>query len=398
MKWVRKLAWAVVAAAIVAAILWGFREQPLLVDVATAERGPMRITVDEEGKTRVIDRYVVSAPIAGYSRRIQMDVGDSVTKGKVLLRLDPLRSRVLDPRSRAEAKARVSGARASLSAARENTTAAEADASYWTGQLARARELRVAATIAEQDFQQTESRWRRAEATLRSAKFSVEVARYEVEAARTALRHSAAQGTGQPAETVAIRAPVSGRILKIIHKSEGVVQPGEALLEIGDPRGLEVEVEALSADAVKIVPGVKTLLERWGGDEPLEARVRSVEPVGFTKISALGVEEQRVLVIASIVSPPEKWQRLGDGYRVEARFVLWEEDDILRIPASSLFRYGSGWAAFVVEDGIARRREVQLGRRNGLAAQVLAGIEEGEIVVTHPDDAIDDGVKVRPLD
>lgn len=396
MQWGGRLGLFGVAAAIVGAIVWGFMPRPVLVDTAQAWRGPMQVSVEEEGKTRVIDGFVISAPVAGFARRIRMDVGDSVAKGKLLLYLDPLRSQVLDPRSRAEASARVSAAQARVSAAKEKVTAAAADARYWEAQLARLRELHAAGTISDDEFQEGEAQAKRMAANLRSAEFSVETAKHELEAARTALRYSAAQPQGRPSEAVAIHSPVAGSVLKVIHESEGVVRAGEALLEIGDPRALEVEVEVLSADAVKLGPGTRTLLERWGGDNPLEARVRRVEPVGFTKISALGVEEQRVLVIVDIVSAPEVWEKLGDGYRVEARFVLWEADDILQIPGNALFRYDGGWAVFVVEDGVARRRPIELGRTNGLVAQILSGIEAGETVVTHPDDAIDDGVEAQP--
>ena len=398
MRWGRKIGLAVFALVIVFLIVQGFQPQPVVVNVAQAERGPMRVTVEEEGKTRVIDRFVVSAPIAGFARRVEMDVGDLVKRGTVLVRLDPLRARVLNPRSRAEATARVAAAEASLSAAKQDVEAAATDASFRESELKRTRELFEFSTIPKQNLDQAETDSRRAQATLRSSQFSVEVARHQLEVARTALRYSAAQQAGRPSETVAIQSPVSGRVLKLIHESEGVVQAGQALVEIGDPRGLEVEVEVLSADAVKLTPGTRTLLERWGGEWPLEAEVRTVEPVGFTKISALGVEEQRVLVIADIVSPPEEWQRLGDGYRVEAQFVLWEEAEVLQIPGNTLFRRSDGWAVFVIEAGVARRREVTLGRRNGLAAQVLSGVHQGETLIAHPDEAIDEGVEVAPLD
>ena len=398
MRWGRKTGLVVFALAIVFAIVRGFQPQPVVVNVAYAERGPMRVTVEEEGKTRVIDRFIVSAPIAGFARRVEIDVGDPVKRGAVLVRLDPLRARVLDPRSRAEAKARVAAAQASLSAAQENVEVAATDERFRESELKRTRELFESGTIPKQNLDQAETDFRRAQATLRSAQFSVEVAGHELEVARTALRYSAAQQAGRPIETVAIHSPVSGRVLKLIHESEGVVQAGQALVEIGDPRGLEIEVEVLSADAVKIGPGTRTLLERWGGEKPLEAEVRTVEPVGFTKISALGVEEQRVLVIADIVSPPEEWERLGDGYRVEAQFVLWEEDEVLQIPGNTLFRRDEGWAVFVVEAGLAKRREVTLGRRNGLSAQVLSGIEQDEVLIAHPDKAIEEGVEVTPVD
>ena len=396
MKWRRRLGLLVFAAAVIAALVWGFMPKPVLVETQPAVRAPLQVTVEEEGKTRVVDRFVVSAPTAGFARRAKLDVGDVVRRGQVLLTLDPLRSTVLDPRARAEAQARVAAAEAALKAAKENVDAAAADASYWETQLARSQELHESGTISDEALSQAEADSRRTRANLRSAEFSVDVARHDLQAAQTALRHSAAQQSGKPAETVAVHAPVGGSVLKVLHESEGVVAAGEALLEIGNSRHLEVVVELLSADAVRTGPGTRVLLERWGGERPLEGRVRLVEPFGFTKISALGVEEQRVLVISDIVSPPEEWERLGDGYRVESKFVLWEEDNVLQVPSSSLFRRGEEWAVFVVNSAHVQLRTVELGRRSGLTAQVLTGIEEGDLVITHPDDEIEDGLEVQP--
>lgn len=196
-------------------------------------------------------------------------------------------------------------------------------------------------------------------------------------------------------ENVTVRTPVGGRILKLHHESEGVVNAGEPIVDIGDPSQLEVETEVLSADAVNIGPGTTVLFERWGGDAPLEGKVKTVEPAAFTKISSLGVEEQRVLVIADITSLPESWQRLGDRYRVEAGFIIWEGKNVLQIPASALFRKGEGWAAFVMKNGKAHLREVKVGHRNGLAAEIISGISEGETVIIHPDDSIRDGSRVK---
>ena len=393
-KWRRRLGLLGFCALVVLAIVWGFMPQPAPVETAAVVRGPLQVTVEEEGRTRVVDHFVISAPVAGFLRRVELDVGDSVKRGRQLLTLDPLRSTVLDPRARAEAQARVVTTQAALKGAQENVVAAAADARYWESQLARVRELHEAGTVSDEELNQAEAEARRTGANLRSAEFSVEVARSELEAARTALRHSAAQKTEQPAETVAVHAPISGSVLKVLRESEGVVSRGEPLLEIGNPRLLEVEVELLSADAVRAGPGTRVILERWGGEQPLEARVRVVEPFGFTKISALGVEEQRVLVIADIVSPPEEWERLGDGYRVETKFILWEEDEVLQVPSSALFRRGDQWAVFVVDGEFAQLRTVEIGRRSGLTAQILSGVEAGELVITHPDESVEAGVRV----
>jgi len=231
----------------------------------------------------------------------------------------------------------------------------------------------------------------RSRAQLRSARFAADTARYDMEAAQTALRYAAEPANRQPIE---VRSPVAGAVLKIPRKSEGVVDAGQPLMEIGDPRALEVEVDVLSADAVRLHPGTDVEFERWGGDGKLEGKVRMVEPVGFTKVSALGVEEQRVWVIVDFTSPAEQWQSLGDGYRVEASFILWQGKDVLQVPASALFREGEGWALFVVQGDKAIKRTVKVGQRNGLRAQILSGINAGDKVIVHPDDQVHDGVRV----
>jgi len=400
-RWKRWLVIFVVLASVVGLIGYGFRPQPALVETAEVRRGPLRVAVEEEGRTRVTDRFVVSAPVPGFARRIQLKVGDPVRPGQVLARLEPLRATVLDSRSRAEAEARVSAAEAALNGARERARAAESDAAYWEQEHARVTRLVQSGDMASERLDRAVLERRRADATLRSARHAVEQAASELAAAKAALEYSAAapraDGPGSSHELVAVASPVAGRVLKVVRESEGVAQAGEPLVELGNARSLEVEVEVLSADAVKISPGTRVLFERWGGEQPLEGRVRTIEPVAFTKTSALGVEEQRVLVIVDLTSPGEQWRRLGHGYRVEASFILWESASVLQVPASALFRYSDGWAVFVIEGGFARRRPVQVGRRNGLAAEILSGLIEGEKVITHPDASIEDGRAVKPM-
>lgn len=390
-QWRRQIAFLLIVAAIAWGLYAGFRPQPVVVEFGAAVRAPLRVTVEQEGRTRVVDRYVVTAPVDGYARRIALDVGDAVAAGDTLVALEASRSAVLDARRRAEAEARVAAAQANLAAVRQRVRAAEAGAALAAKELARMQRLRASGHIAAEAVDRAAAEDERAGSELRSARFTVATARHELDAARTALGFAAAGGTGAP---VAVRAPVAGQVLKIPRKSEGAVEAGQPLVEVGDPRALEVEVDVLSADAVRIRPGTRVRFERWGGDGALEGKVRVVEPAGFTKVSALGVEEQRVWVIADLTSPPETWQRLGDGYRVEASFVLWEGDDVLQVPASALFRDGDGWAVFAVEQGHAVRRRVAAGQRTGLVAQVLDGLKEGERVVVHPDDRLRDGVAV----
>lgn len=381
---------------IVAALGYGFWPQPLWVEAATVAHQPLRVTIEAEGKTRLIDRYVLSAPVAGYLHRIDWKIGDGIRQGQPLAMIDPLPSEVLDPRRRAQAEARVAANEASLQAAQQTVTATRAEADYAKLDFERITALcqqRCVVTEAERD--RAESRTRQTQAQLRSAQFAVEVAQHEVEAAKTALRHSAAQPSGAARETVVVRATVDGQVLARPRQSEGVVEAGTPLLEVGDPRVLEIAVDVLSADAVRIRPGTPVVLERWGGEQALEGVTRSVEPVGFTKLSALGVEEQRVWVVVDLRSPAEAWSRLGDGYRVEASFIVWQGERVLQIPASALFRQGEGWAVFVIDSGQARRRPVEIGQRGGLNVEIRSGLTEGERVVTHPDDALHEGATVQ---
>jgi len=389
---------AIITTAVLAVVLlvWGFWPKPVKVEALAATRAPLTITIEEEGRTRVIDRYIIAAPVDGVTCRVGLKVGDEVEQGQTLLGITPMASQVLDARSRAEAQARVAAAESALSAAREQASAANA-----TAQRARAEQVRVTpllekGLVPREVYDRLVTDVQTTRAANRSADFSVDVARYELEAARTALQHSQAAASGVPAERVPVRSPIDGRILKINHECEGPVRTGEHLLEVGDPSALEVEVDVLSADAVKIKPGMKVHFDRWGGEQVLQGVVRIVEPVGFTRTSALGVEEQRVLVIIDFTSPPEVWQRLGDGYRVEASFVLWHEEDVLQVPASSVFRHEGGWAVFVFDDRYASLRKVKPGQRTGLKVQILEGIEEGEWVINHPSDLVEDGARVKP--
>ncbi len=391
----RRIGLYILAVAIILGIGYGFMPKPVPVETVKVKRGHMMVTINEEGKTRVINRFIISAPVAGFALRINLDVGDAVSKGQAVAGLEPLRSGVLDPRSRAEAKARVAAAQAALYAAKENVRAARASAEFVKKELERIRTLFKDGLAAREKLDESETETRRTEAALRSSGFAADVARYKMEAALTALKYSAAEEPERLDGKVIIKAPVSGSVLKINHKSEAVVRAGQALIEIGDPRELEVEVDVLSADAVKIRPGTPVIFERWGGKAPLKGRVRVVEPAGFTKISALGVEEQRALVISDIVSPSEEWEQLGDGYRVEASFILWEDDNVLQIPASALFRYEDGWAVFVFANERAELRKVQTGYRNGLSAEIVSGLAEGDLVITHPGSSVKDGIRAQ---
>ncbi|MDX1347094.1 MAG: efflux RND transporter periplasmic adaptor subunit [Thiomicrorhabdus chilensis] len=384
-----------VAILVIAFLTWGFWPQPVLVETTQVKRAPLTVTIEEEGRTRVIDRYVISSPVNGMTCRMHLKVGDEVTQGQTLLGITPLQSQVLDPRSRAQAQAQVSAARSALQAAKQQALSAQAAAQLAKDKFKRYQPLIDKGLVSQETFDQAKTESLTANATKRSADFRVEVANYELQAALTTLEYSAAQPSDITVERVPVTSPINGRILKVARKCEGPVTTGESLLEVGDPSALEIEVDVLSADAVKIKPGMRVILDRWGGQQPLEGLVRNIEPVGFTKVSALGVEEQRVLVISDFTSPTEQWERLGDGYRVEAKFVLWHQDKVLQVPSSALFRYQNGWAVFTIENERAKLQTVTLGQRNGLNAQILSGLKEGDKIINHPSDTVEDGVGLK---
>jgi len=398
MKTRARIGFAALAVAVAGGLWLGFHPPAVPVDIATVTRGPLVVVVEEEGKTRVRDRYVVSAPIAGYVRRIDLAAGEAVRAGQALAVIEPARAAALDPRAQAQAEAQVKAAEAARAAAQESARAAAAQSELARQELTRTEALRRQNFISEQALDRARSEWQRSEAAKLAADHAATVARYELDVARAALARTAGLGGGRAAETVTVRSPVDARILKLVRESEGAVQAGQPLVEIGNPDALEAEVEVLSTQAVKIAPGTRVRFDRWGGEAALAGVVRVVEPSAFTKVSALGVEEQRVRVIVDFASPREQWARLGDGYRVEARFVVWEGANVLQVPAGALFRDRSGWAVFRVADGRAQLVPVEIGQRAGATVEVKSGVAVGDAVIAHPDDRVEDGsrVKARP--
>jgi HlyD family secretion protein len=395
MPWPRRILFAALLLVSALFILWAFLPRPVPVDTARVSRGPLRVTVEEEGKTRLKDRFVISAPVSGYADRVDLDVGDSVRRGQAVATLEPLRAEALDPRARAAAEARVSAAGAALRAAEARVREAGATDAYASELLERTRRLAEAGLTPKDSLDRVESEALRAHAAKGAASAAADAARHEVAEAKAMLiRGGTASGSG--GEKVTVRSPVAGQVMAVRHESEGVVPAGAPLLVVGDPGRIEVAVDVLSEDAVRIRPGTPVRFERWGGEGILEGKVRVVEPAAFTKVSALGVEEQRVFVIVDITSPGRLWERLGDGYRLEASFILWEEGDVLQVPAGAVFRNGDRNAVYVLEGSRAKLRAAGIGRRNGLSAQVLSGLAEGETVIVHPGNAVSDGQRVRP--
>jgi HlyD family secretion protein len=381
--------------AIAAALTYGFMPKSIPVEVVEAKKASLEITVDEEGKTRVRERYVVSAPVAGYARRIDLKVGDPVHKDQVVAVLEPARAASLDPRSRAQAIAQLAAAQSAQAAAVQTVRAAAAQERLAQQEFDRNRTLGQSHFVSQSAIDQARTALQAAQANRESAEQSAKVAAYNTEAARTATVQASALDTGKATESIKVISPVDGSVLSVPHESEGAVQAGQALLEVGNPGSLEIVVEVLSTAAVKIAPGSMVRIERWGGDKPLEARVREIEPAGFTKVSALGVEEQRVRVVCDLTSPSEQWRRLGDGYRVEASFIIWSAANALQVPTDALFRYKDGWAVYVMDAERAKLRPLQAGQRNGLQAQVLSGLKAGEKIISRPGDQIQDGSRVK---
>jgi len=390
-RWAKRVAIAAFLLAVVGMIVLASLPKPVPVDVVEAQEGAFEVTVDEDGRARVKDRYVVSAPLGGNLARIELDPGDAIEQGQVLARIVPLASPLLDERSRQGAEARVAASVAARKQARAQIERAKAALSFAEKDAQQQRELAERGSTPEQALDRAllEERSRKAELT--SAEFGARVADYELQMARAALGHI--QGDDQGEDQLEVPSPVTGRVLRVIQQSEGAVQAGTPLLEVGDPAALEIVVDVLTSDAVDIQPSAPVHIERWGG-EPLEAVVRLVEPSAFTRVSSLGVEEQRVNAIIDLRSPRPKWTALGDGYRVEARIVTWQAERVLKVPANAAFRHAEGWAVFVVDDDVARLRPVELGKRSGVELQIAAGLEKGERVVTHPSDRVADGVKV----
>lgn len=395
-------------AATTALLVWAFAPRPLQVELATASVGRFERTIDEDGRTRVRDRYLVSAPLAGRLSRIALREGDAVTPDTVLATLTPALSPMLDARSEALLAARVEAADANVARAGTRIARARTALAQARNTLKREEALAKDRYIAASQLDTDRLAVRAAEQELQSAEQERHVAGHELEQARAAL---AAMRDADSGSAFAVRAPVAGQVLRVMQTSAGTVALGTPLLEIGDTGGMEIVAELLTGDALQAKPGTSVRIERWGGAAPLAGKVRRVEPAGFTKISALGVEEQRVNVLIDITSPPEQWRALGDGYRVGVRIVALARDDVLRVPVSAVFpsvlprTQASGddartMAVFVVEAaqgeaGRARLRSVEVGGRNGEEAWIVSGLRAGERVIVYPGDAVEDGARVQ---
>lgn len=395
--WPRRIGVLLLAAAVAAGLAYAFRTQPVEVEVADVARGDVRVTVDEEGRTRVRERYLVAAPLGGRLRRVELHAGDAVRAGaSVLAVLDPPRPEFLDERERRQAEAQVDVAKAAIERASAEADRAVVDEQHAAREVDRVRRLREAGAASAEEHDAAEHAARVAAEDVRRARRAVRVAEFERAFAEAALAATRPDEVAAPAaEGLAIRSPIDGVVLRVLQESESVVAAGAPLLEIGDASDLEVVAEILTRDAVRITPGASADLADWGGGVPLEARVRRVEPGAFTKVSALGVEEQRVLVVLDLVDPaPAALARLGDGYRVEVRILVDEARDVVVVPTGALFRSGEDWAVYRLAGETVEVRALVAGRSDGRATEVLSGLAEGDRVVLHPGDRVAPGVRV----
>jgi HlyD family secretion protein len=394
-KWLRRGMAAFLAALLAAGLVWFAWPSPIPVDLAAAVKGPMDVTVEDEGKTRVRDIYTISAPLAGKLLRIPAEAGDEVGKGEVVAVLQPSAPGFQDIRTRQEFEASLEAANAAVTQAEHEVHRLQAALDFSRSELKRAQVLSQRDAIAGKSLDQAKFDVESYNAALASAQAQLEVRRKErmSAAARLTKPDSNSSLETDPACCFEVRAPTTGRILRVLQESEAVIQAGMPLVEIGNPTDLEVAVDLLSSDAVQIQAGSPARIDGWGGP-PINGRVTRVDPAGFVKISALGIEEQRVRTRIELLDPPEKWSRLGHDYRVIVHIMIWRGAGVLTIPVSALFRTGQGWAVFLVKDGRAQVTTIDIDHRNNRVAEVISGLNEADRVVLHPSDRISDGVAV----
>lgn len=387
----RTFLWLAGGLLLLAVLVIALRPTPWPVDLAQASRGPLQVELAEEGETRVRDRFLISAPVAGRVLRIDLEPGDPVSADEtVLATFEPAASSFLDARGRAEAEARVRSARDAVGRAKADRQRAQAELDFWQAEAKRIQRLAEQGIVSQGDAEAASLELRTRQEALQGAGFAVRAAEHELEAVRAVLMDPGEGASG----TLRLTSPVDGAVLRRLRESEAVVPAGEPLIEVGDPADLEIVADFLSRDAVRMRPGQPVIIDQWGGEEPLKGRVKRVEPAGFLKISALGVEEQRVNVIIDF-DDPQAAASLGDGYRVEVRVVVWQGEDVLKVPMSALFRSEGAWAVFQLENGeVARLRKIEIGHRNAFEAEVLSGLEAGATVLVHPSDDVEDGTEV----
>lgn len=393
----RMMLWAPVALLLLVVLMWLFRPQPVAVDTAEVRQGAFQVTISDDGEARVRDVFVVSAPVAGLMRRVELKAGDHVAANRTeIARLEPSVPMFLDERAIAEARAGVDAASAATKFAQAQLRRAEAERDFAQTELQRLRALASKQSISQNDLDSAERRAKTSVAAVAEAQASLRMRESEYAQAKARLLNPAtARGANKECDCVVVYSPVSGSVLRVLQESETVVSAGTPILEIGNPADMEVQVDLLSEDAVRVRAGHRVLIESWGGPGSLAGVVRRVEPFAYTKVSALGIEEQRVNVLIELTEPRERWRRLGHGYRVQPSIIVWESKNTLQVPQSALFRDGERWAVFAVEDDVARLRHVIIGQHNETHVEIKSGLSPGERIVVHPNDRIEDGTRVE---
>lgn len=390
---IQSLIWTFVLIALVIVGIMAFRPKPIEVETAMVTEGDLKITVQEDGKTRIREKYVVSTPVAGRLSRIELKAGDEVcNEGSLIAVILPGEPAMLDARSKAQSEARVEQAQAAVKRAIASEEQVRVNFELAKSKYARAKKLIASKAISRDEYDVARSEYLSASQSTRTTAFDKEIAEYELKTAKAALlQFSGESPTSTPFE---VFAPVCGNVLRVFQESATVVGVGTPLIEMGDPQNLEIEIDVLSTDAVKIKPGANLMVEHWGGENPLKGTVRNVEPAAFTKISSLGVEEQRVNIIADFVEPTERLATLGDGYRIESRITISELSNVLRVPNSSLFRHQKKWHVFAVEGDMAVMRPVTIGLQNESHTQIAEGLNQQDEVILFPSDNITTQTKI----
>ncbi len=390
----KTLIWGTLLVAVGLVASFALFPKPVEVEVAKATLGPLRVTVQEDGKTRIREKYIVSAPVAGRVSRIEINPGDRCNEETLLAVILPSDPAILDARARAEATARVQAAEAAKLRATSSEEQTKIDHDLNQSKLDRAQSLLPSRAISQDEYDVLKTQTQASAQAIKTARFDVEISQYELEMAQAAAKQFTKGDEQSLAAPFEIFAPISGKVLRVFEESSKVVVVGQMLLEIGDPQNLEIEIDLLSTDAVRVQPGAELTIDHWGGGSPLAGNVRVIEPAAFTKISSLGVEEQRVNIIADINEPPERIASLGDGYRIEARITVDQLAQALLIPNSALFRHNRQWHVLTVVDGRAELREVVIGLQNETHTQIVKGIEADEPVIVYPSDTLQPGTAV----
>jgi HlyD family secretion protein len=384
-----------VLAVLVSLVVWGLWPKPVMVETGVITRAPLTVRVSEEGKTRIRNRYVVAAPVGGMMQRVVMRPGDEVKANEtVITRIVPQTAPLIDPRARIQAQEAVSMHKANRKRAVESQAALKIAAALAAVERDRAFAVKERGAVSALDLDRVEAEATAKAAELRAAEFALQVIDHELAQALAVLEQPASGATDPVVE---IKSPVTGKVLTVMQESETMMSPGQPIIEVGDPADIEIEAEILSRDAVTIEAGDEVLIEQWGGADALKGRVRRVEPAAFTKVSALGVEEQRVIVLIDLQAADGKAKALGDRFRVEVRVAVWHADDVLVSPAGALFREGNQWKTFVMRDGRSRLTSVEVGHSDGRFSQILSGLALGDKVLLHPPDTVADGSAVSTL-